>query len=111
MRDRTSEFLACCESVRSSYASLSIPPSEDRMRLMQPHSSKTDFAKAASAIGRDINAVTVRLQRLTALAKRKTLFDDRPVEINELVYIIKQDIAKINRQIGLLSEYLAKGFF
>ncbi|KAF9088406.1 cis-Golgi t-SNARE syntaxin [Mortierella sp. AM989] len=40
------------------------------------------------------------------VAKRKTLFDDRPVEISELIYIIKQDIAKLNKQIAQLQQYL-----
>ena len=36
------------------------------------------------------------------MAKRKTIFDDKPVEIQELTYIIKQDIAHLNKQIGQL---------
>jgi syntaxin 5 len=38
----------------------------------------------------------------TEVAKRKTLFDDRPVEISELTYIIKQDLASLNSQISSL---------
>lgn len=38
----------------------------------------------------------------TIVAKRKTLFDDRPVEISELTYIIKQDLASLNSQISSL---------
>ena len=34
------------------------------------------------------------------MAKRKTLFDDRPVEISELTYVIKQDLASLNQQIS-----------
>lgn len=34
------------------------------------------------------------------MAKKKSLFDDRPVEISELTYIIKHDLAAINRQLG-----------
>lgn len=37
------------------------------------------------------------------MAKRKTLFDDRPVEISELTYVIKQDLASLNQQIAGLS--------
>jgi hypothetical protein len=33
------------------------------------------------------------------VAKRKTLFDDRPVEISELTFIIKRDISELNAQI------------
>jgi syntaxin 5 len=36
------------------------------------------------------------------VAKRKTLFDDRPVEINELTFIIKQDLSSLNQQISSL---------
>lgn len=36
------------------------------------------------------------------VAKRKTLFDDRPVEIAELTYIIKQDLSSLNSQISAL---------
>lgn len=38
----------------------------------------------------------------TLVAKRKTLFDDRPVEISELTYVIKQDLAALNSQIAAL---------
>lgn len=37
-----------------------------------------------------------------AVARRKTLFDDRPVEIAELTYVIKQDLSSLNSQISSL---------
>lgn len=40
------------------------------------------------------------------MAKRKTLFDDRPIEISELTYIIRQDIASLNTQIASLQSYI-----
>jgi syntaxin 5 len=40
------------------------------------------------------------------VAKRKTLFDDRPIEISELTYIIRQDIASLNTQIAALQSYV-----
>ena len=42
------------------------------------------------------------------VAKRKTLFDDRPLEIAELTHVIKQDIAALNSQISALQS-LQKG--
>lgn len=36
------------------------------------------------------------------VAKRKAIFDDRPVEISELTYVIKQDLANLNSQISAL---------
>lgn len=41
-------------------------------------------------------------QNPRAVAKRKTLFDDRPVEIAELTYVIKQDLSSLNSQISSL---------
>jgi syntaxin 5 len=38
------------------------------------------------------------------VAKKKSLFDDRPVEIQELTYIIKQDINNLNQQLAQLQE-------
>jgi len=43
-----------------------------------------------------------KLENLARLAKRKTLFDDRPIEINELTFIIKQDLSSLNSQISQL---------
>lgn len=40
------------------------------------------------------------------MAKRKTLFDDRPIEVSELTYIIRQDIASLNTQIASLQSYV-----
>lgn len=39
------------------------------------------------------------------MAKRKSLFDDRPVEISELTYVIKQDLASLNSQIASLQSF------
>ncbi|KAH8703515.1 ER-golgi SNARE complex subunit [Talaromyces proteolyticus] len=63
---------------------------------------RSEFAKRAAEIGRGITGTTAKLQRLAELAKRKTLFDDRPVEISELTYVIKQDLAALNSQIAQL---------
>lgn len=64
---------------------------------------RSDFARKAAEIGRGIAATVGKLERLGQLAKRKTLFDDRPIEINQLTFVIKQDLAALNQQIGDLS--------
>jgi len=83
--------------------------SEVKQRLLQNNtksSGKGEFSHMASSIGKDISSTTVKLNKLAQLAKRKTLFDDRPVEISELTFIIKQDIASINKQIAALQSYV-----
>ncbi|PGH29397.1 syntaxin 5 [[Emmonsia] crescens] len=64
--------------------------------------ARSEFARRAAEIGRGISGTMAKLQRLAMLAKRKTLFDDRPVEISELTYVIKQDLASLNSQIASL---------
>jgi len=122
VKDRTSEFYAAVESIRTRssvghggfHARQNL---EHRKPLLSSNNSgklvngstgvnKSEFARMAAAIGKDINITAAKLQKLTKLAKRKTLFDDRPVEISELTYIIKQDIAKLNKQIALLQQYV-----
>lgn len=44
-----------------------------------------------------------KLEKLAQLARRKTLFDN-PVEINELTFVIKQDLSSLNQQIAGLQE-------
>ncbi|KAI5860970.1 putative ER-golgi SNARE complex subunit [Durotheca rogersii] len=61
---------------------------------------RSEFARRAAEIGRGIAATMGKLEKLALLAKRKTLFDDRPVEINELTFIIKQDLSSLNQQIS-----------
>ncbi|KAH0536438.1 hypothetical protein FGG08_006678 [Glutinoglossum americanum] len=63
---------------------------------------RSEFARRAVEIGRGITGTMAKLERLAQLAKRKTLFDDRPVEIAELTYIIKQDLSSLNSQISSL---------
>ncbi|KAI9841626.1 MAG: cis-Golgi t-SNARE syntaxin [Sclerophora amabilis] len=64
--------------------------------------SRSEFARTAAGIGRGISGTMGKLEKLAQLAKRKTLFDDRPVEIAELTYIIKQDLSSLNSQISSL---------
>jgi len=81
-------------------------------------SARSEFARKAAEIGRGITGTMGKLERLAqrsfrvqsmwrvsltpAVAKRKTLFDDKPVEIAELTFVIKQDLASLNSQISSL---------
>ncbi|KAK3396169.1 t-SNARE [Sordaria brevicollis] len=65
---------------------------------------RSEFARGAAEIGRGISATMAKLEKLAQLAKKKTLFDDRPVEINELTFVIKQDLSSLNEKIRNLQE-------
>ncbi|KNC86114.1 hypothetical protein SARC_01730 [Sphaeroforma arctica JP610] len=68
-------------------------------------SGASEFTRIAKSIQKDINNTFGKLEKLTLLAKKKNMFEDRPVEIQELTYIIKQDIANLNNQISRLQQY------
>lgn len=116
IKDRTSEFLSVLESARGEKSSSYGLPLEQQ-RLLQPGLSsnssssssssvlpptKTQFAREAVRIGKDISTTMTKLQKLAQLARQKSLFDDKPVEINELIFVIKQDISRITKQITVL---------
>jgi len=41
---------------------------------------------------------------VSVVARKKSLFDDKSEDIQQLTLVIKQDIATLNRQIGQLQE-------
>ncbi|ELU40566.1 SNARE protein SED5/Syntaxin 5 [Rhizoctonia solani AG-1 IA] len=96
VQDRTIEFRTCVESIRNR----TLGPNRSR-QVTKPGSSKSEFARMAGSIGKDIASCSLKLDKL-----RKTLFDDKPVEISELTYVIKQEIASINKQIATLQAYV-----
>jgi syntaxin 5 len=110
IQDRTSEFKSVLSQAqrrldKSKAVAQKRPLMSDAQRAAaEDHGpgKKSDFARNAAEIGRGISATMAKLEKLAQLAKRRTLFDDRPVEINELTFIIKQDLASLNQQIGEL---------
>jgi len=96
--DRTKEFQATVESL------LNRKTVFEQQSLLQNQntSTRSEFTHAASTIGKEINNTVAKLQRLTQLAKRRTMFDDNPTEINDLIQMVKQDITRINQRIDYL---------
>jgi len=58
LQDRTNEFLACVESIRSRSSAPTKVPSKQR------RDNKSEFTRIASVIGKDISAATVKLGKL-----------------------------------------------
>ncbi|KZF20416.1 syntaxin-5 [Xylona heveae TC161] len=115
IQDRTSEFRSILTQAQKRQTSSRFGPqrqsllsdSQRREANGSPtggvkRGSRSEFARRAAEIGRGITGTMAKLERLAQLAKRKTLFDDRPVEIAELTYIIKQDLSSLNQQISSL---------
>ena len=60
------------------------------------------FVHLCRSIGKDITSTYTKLEKLTLMAKKKTIFDDNRVAVQKLTNVIKQDIAHLNKQIGQL---------
>jgi syntaxin 5 len=102
-RDRTREFADTVRSLQGRSAN-----GHAGFRSGRPGSQASHFMKIAKAIGSDITKTYSKLEKLALLARKKTIFDDKPVEIQELTFIIKEDIANLNKQIAQLQQ-VARG--
>lgn len=109
IQDRTAEFKSVLQAAQRRQASQKVG-SQRRSLLSDSEKAaangdarprRSEFARKAAEIGRGISATMAKLEKLAQLAKRKTLFDDmHGVEINELTFIIKQDLSSLNQQIS-----------
>jgi len=96
-KDRTNEFLTICRSIGTS------PQIQGNSRLRQ----KSAFTKKCKLVGADITKTWGKLERLTQLCKSTTLFNDKPVEIQELTYIIKQEMDEMRKHLHELENLRA----
>ncbi|CAD5226137.1 unnamed protein product [Bursaphelenchus okinawaensis] len=100
--DRTAEFRTVAKS-RQMRIQAQNKKSGDRDRLIQ---NQIQFNQLSKRIGRDLCRTCAKMEKLTELAKKKSLFDDSAAEINELSHIIKQDIHGLNGQIATLQQLM-----
>uniref|UniRef100_A0A2M4BNY1 Putative snare protein sed5/syntaxin 5 n=1 Tax=Anopheles marajoara TaxID=58244 RepID=A0A2M4BNY1_9DIPT len=101
-RDRSGEFASAIRSLQGRNIQRAVNLRDPRKaKHMQ---SYAEFMMIAKHIGKNIASTYTKLEKLTLLAKKKTLFDDRPAEIQELTYIIKGDLNSLNQQIARLQE-------
>jgi syntaxin 5 len=100
LQNRTQEYFSAVESCKT------IGIRDQLLSSAQSPTTKSEFTKQASQVAREISATSTKLQKLTSLAKQKSLFEDKPAEINELIQQIKQDIQRLNSQIAALGRYL-----
>lgn len=103
IQDRTNEFrsILAQASKRQNSRVTSQRQSllSDNERNASTSKQRSEFSRKAGEISRQVAATSAKLGRLAELAGRKTLFDDRSVEINELTFVIKQDLSALDRTI------------
>jgi len=109
-RDRTAEFLSAVRSLqnRSTNGMLHTNRTSQVTRNSEQHQQYSEFMRVAKIISKDLSNTYAKLEKLTLLAKKRSLFDDRPQEIQELTYIIREDITNLNKQIAHLQGFMKK---
>jgi len=101
--DRTQEFNTVAESIRTKQ--INAKPVKRSTAIHQ----KSQFALAASKIGKEIYDTSEKLTKLAKLARNQRVFDDPTVEIEELTFIIKQNIQNLNKELASLREFSKSG--
>ena len=83
---------------------------QPNMTIPPPNFSVSNFSKVTASLSSKVSKTTLKLQRLTErkflfsiiysiVVRRKSLFDDKSSEINQLTSSIKQDITTINGEL------------
>lgn len=105
-RDRTLEFRTTAKSYQMKVQANGHLQREHRNHLVQ---QSVQFNQLAKRIGRDLSQTCAKMEKLAELAKKRSLFDDRMMEVEELSQMIKQDITGLNKQIAILQEHSKNG--
>jgi len=102
--DRTQEFLQVVNLAKQR-----LQTSQPQIRTQPKNNGgvatirqRQEFNQHAKQVGQNVAKTFEKLEKLTILCKKRTLFDDRPVEISELTHIIKKDIDGLKRSLVAL---------
>jgi syntaxin 5 len=116
IQDRTDEFRSILAQAQRKQAQSKTSAQRQSLLTAQeksqangsPHRQRSEFARTAAEVARGVSSTMQKLERLSQLAKRKTLFDDRPVEFDELTFVIKQDMSALSGQVQSLQSMNSK---
>mmetsp|Transcript_29069 Transcript_29069/g.81344 ORF Transcript_29069/g.81344 Transcript_29069/m.81344 type:complete len:293 (-) Transcript_29069:40-918(-) len=104
-KDRTNDFLEfVCKISGSDRNAL-----EKEVTATKISRGNTTFHGTAQRLARQIGQTAGKLKKLASLAKKKSLFDDPTVEINELSYVIKKDIRGLQVDLEEMERVYGKG--
>lgn len=103
IRNRTSEFQQCVITYKRLHTKQLAQIQNDSLLNNNEKTSTTshisEFQKRASNIAKEISQTAQLLSKLAILAKRKPMFNDNPVEIAELSFLIKRKIYSIEHEL------------
>ncbi|BFZ54295.1 Integral membrane protein SED5 [Savitreella phatthalungensis] len=107
MLDRTAEFRSCVAVAHKSAPRTNKANKATNTPSNGPRKA-SEFFSYAQSISHDIDRTSQKLQRLAQLCQKKGIFDDHTTAIQELTYVIKQDLAKITDDVKTLQGMSAK---
>ncbi|KAG9160195.1 hypothetical protein Leryth_021077 [Lithospermum erythrorhizon] len=94
-RDRTSEFVSLSRKLQK--VNVNKPQTKnDEISNLLPNQDRSEFNKKASSIASCIQQTFQKIDRLSKLTKRSSMFNDPSKEIQELTAIVKTDISSLN---------------
>jgi syntaxin 5 len=100
-RDRTAEFKTICKSYEMKIlANGRVHNREEKTNLLQ---SSKEFNARSKRISRYLSITCAKMEKLTELAKKKSLFEDNTIEIERLSKDVQEDIKGLNNQIDELN--------
>ena len=106
IKDRTSEF----QQAVLTYKRLNKKNNRGNINDAQPRAHKiSEFQRNASKVANEISSTAQMLSKLAILAKRKPMFNDNPVEIAELSFLIKRKIYAIEQELIALNKMVHGG--
>jgi len=103
--DRTQEFLQVVNQAKQRKQTQNQPQIRTQPKTnggVAAIRQRQEFNQHAKQVGKNVAKTFEKLEKLTLLCKKRTLFDDRPVEISELTHIIKKDIDGLKRSLVAL---------
>ncbi|KAL6503746.1 Syntaxin [Orobanche gracilis] len=95
-RDRTSEFVSLSHTLRRVVGNAVAQPQLQSNDLIAVIPDRSEFNKKASRVGLRIHQTSQKIDRLSNLTKRSSIFDDRSKENEDLSALIKNEITTLN---------------
>jgi hypothetical protein len=100
-RDRTGEFKTICKSYEMKIlANGRVHNREEKTNILQ---NSKEFNARSKRISRYLSITCAKMEKLTELAKKKSLFEDNTLEIERLSKDVQEDIKGLNNQIDELN--------
>ncbi|GJQ14350.1 hypothetical protein GpartN1_g6141.t1 [Galdieria partita] len=90
--DRTNEFLSAAQSYQQREGG------NHHTKKTNPY-AKSAFTKQAIDIAQGIESISKNLEKLTQLCQKSSLFDDASLEIQQLTFVVKQQLHELNKQL------------